>query len=197
MPPTTSGICAKARGAHPVQHFGDQRQMAARQDRQADDMRLLIGGGADDLGRGQADAFVMDVHAAIAGAGGDLFGAVGMAVKAGLADEEFQPAAQFGRNGGDGVADRLQPFGAVRRVARNAGGGAVFAKGGAHHGAPFAGGDAGLGGGDRGGHDVGARRCAAARSASSAALTARLVAGWRATRSGGRSGRPRPPGRPP
>ena len=49
----------QARGAHPVQHLGDQRDVAARQDRQADDMRLLVGGGADDLGRGQADAVVV------------------------------------------------------------------------------------------------------------------------------------------
>ncbi|GAB1395666.1 hypothetical protein MASR1M65_04430 [Saprospiraceae bacterium] len=92
----------------------------------------------------------MDVHAAVAGAGGDLLGAVGMAVEAGLAHDEFQPAAEFGRDQIDGLADRFQPLGAVRGVLRHAGRAAVLAEGGADHVAPFAGGGAGLGGGDGG-----------------------------------------------
>jgi hypothetical protein len=50
-----------------------------------------------------------------------------MAVEAGLAEEEAQRAAEFGGDGGDGVADGLQPFGAVRGVLADAGRGAVFA----------------------------------------------------------------------
>ena len=97
MPPTTSGSVGQPRLAHFHQRVADQREMAARQDRQADDMGVLLDGGGDDFGGGQADAFVVDVHAAIAGAGGDLFGAVGMAVKPRFSHQKLQRPAQFGR----------------------------------------------------------------------------------------------------
>ena len=48
----------------------------------------------DDLLRGQADAFIGDVHSAIARPRGDLFGAVGMAVEPRFADDEFEPAPE-------------------------------------------------------------------------------------------------------
>ena len=63
--------------------------MRARQYREADDMNALLEGGLDDLLGRQADAVVDDFEAAIGGAHGDLLGAVGMAVEAGLADEEL------------------------------------------------------------------------------------------------------------
>ncbi len=123
--------------------------MAAGEDREADDMRLLVCRRRNDLGRGQADALVVEIHAAVAGAGGDLFGAVGMAVKAGLAHQELQAAAEFG---GDGIhASRMGSSPSVRfEGLRDAGGRAVFAEGRADDGGPFAGGDARLAAADGG-----------------------------------------------
>ena len=51
----------------------------------------------DDFGRGEADAVIDHVHADVARAHRDLLGAVGMAIEAGLADQEFQPAAELAR----------------------------------------------------------------------------------------------------
>ena len=56
---------------------------------------LLLLRGGDDLGGREADAFVDRVHADGAGARGDLFGAVGVAVEAGLADEEGELPAEL------------------------------------------------------------------------------------------------------
>ena len=67
--------------------------------------------GAHDLRRRQADAFVDDLHAAVAGAHGDLLGAVGVAVEARLADQELDAAAELGR-------DALRPRRAPRRAPR-------------------------------------------------------------------------------
>ena len=77
-----------------------------------------------------------------------------MAVKAGLAEEQAQRVAKLGCSGGNGVADGFQAFGAVRRVLRHAGRGAVFAVKPPHRGGPFAGRDARFGTGDGGWHDV-------------------------------------------
>ena len=49
----------------------------------------------DDLGRRQADAVVDHLHAGVAGAQRDLLGAVGMAVEAGLADDEPRRLAEL------------------------------------------------------------------------------------------------------
>ena len=85
--------------------------MAAREDREADDMHALLEGGVDDaLGR-QPDALVDHLHAAIAGAHGDLLGAVGMAVEAGLADQHLDAAAEPARH-------RLDLARAPRRAGR-------------------------------------------------------------------------------
>ena len=107
-------------------------------------------------GRGQADAFVDHFHAAVAGAHGDLFRAVGMAIEAGLADQEFQPAAEFGRERINTLAHGGQIAGIVAGRLANAGGRAVFAEDVAQGPAPLAGGHAGLGGGNRRFHDVAA-----------------------------------------
>ena len=52
----------------------------------------------DDLGGREADAFVDHFHAGIARAHRDLLGAVGMAVEAGLADQELDAAAELARH---------------------------------------------------------------------------------------------------
>ena len=70
-------------------------------------MRLLGDGCADDLGGGQADALIMDLHAAIARACSDLFGTVGMAIQPRLADQKLQRPPQFGRDRLHRLADRL------------------------------------------------------------------------------------------
>ena len=105
---------------------------------------------------GQADAVVDHLHAGVARAGSDLLGAVGMAVEAGLADQEFQPPAEFFRHAVDFGADVVEALGIVAHGGADAGRRAVFAEGGAQRKAPFAGGDAGFGAGDRGRHDVAA-----------------------------------------
>ncbi len=53
---------------------------------------LFFRGGDDFVGR-ETDAVIDHAHAHVAGADGDLFGAVGMTVKTGLGDEEGEPAA--------------------------------------------------------------------------------------------------------
>ena len=67
-------------------------------------MDALVDRRAGDLGRGQADPLVDDVHADVAGADGDLLGPVGMAVQAGLADEDLRRAADRLADAGDLVA---------------------------------------------------------------------------------------------
>ncbi len=52
---------------------------------------------------GQTNAVVINIHAAITRAGGDLFSPVGMPVKPGLSNKEFQPAAQSS-------TDQINPF---------------------------------------------------------------------------------------
>ena len=64
--------------------------MRAGQDREPDDVDVLGHGGGDDLLGRQADALVDDLEAGVAGADGDLLGAVGVPVEARLADEEPQ-----------------------------------------------------------------------------------------------------------
>ena len=76
-------------------------------------MGLFFQGCGNDFSRGQADAIVMDIHAAIPRAGGDLFSTVRMAIKAGFAHQELKGPPEFGGYGLYRFADRLQPFGAV------------------------------------------------------------------------------------
>ena len=67
--------------------------MAAGQDGDADDVDVLVEGGGHDLRRREADALVDDLEAGVAGRHGDLLGAVGVAVEAGLGDEEARGPA--------------------------------------------------------------------------------------------------------
>ena len=69
--------------------------MRAGQDRKPDHMDAFSAAAATIASGGEADAVINDVHAGIAGAHGDLLGAVGMAVEARLADQEFEPAAEL------------------------------------------------------------------------------------------------------
>ena len=55
---------------------------------------VLRHGGRDDLRGRQPDALVDHLEAGVAGADGDLLGAVGVAVEAGLADQQPQPAGR-------------------------------------------------------------------------------------------------------
>ena len=80
--------------AQRVDHRGDQLAVRAGEDRQPDHVHALLQRRGGDLGGGQADPFVDDVHARVARAHGDLLGAVGVAVEAGLADEDLRPAAE-------------------------------------------------------------------------------------------------------
>ena len=94
MPPTTTGTSSRPLSAHALHHLRHQRGVAAGEDGEADEMHGLVAGGAHDLRGGEADALVDHLHAAVAGAHGDLLGPVGVAVEAGLADQELDAAAE-------------------------------------------------------------------------------------------------------
>ena len=74
----------------------------------------LLARGLDDLRRREADAFVDHIHAGVARAHRNLLGAVGMAVEAGLADHEFQPAAELARDAVDIGAQIVEADGSLR-----------------------------------------------------------------------------------
>ncbi len=100
-------------------------------------MHALVPRRIDDLGGRQADALVDDLHAGIARAHRDLLGAVGMAVEAGLADQEFQPTAQLLRHAVDVGADVVRRRAFIARGAPDAGRRAVFAESLAQDAAPI------------------------------------------------------------
>ena len=68
--------------------------MRAGQDRQADHVHALVHRRAGDPRRRQPDALVDHVHAGVAGAHGDLLGAVRVAVEARLADQDLDAAPE-------------------------------------------------------------------------------------------------------
>jgi hypothetical protein len=81
-------------------------------------------------GRREADALVDDVHAAIAGAHGDLLGAVGMAVEAGLADQHLERRPSGETRSTSRLADRgSRPSVRTSTGCGDAGGRAIFAEG--------------------------------------------------------------------
>ena len=99
------------------------------------DVDALVDRRAGDLLGGQADALVDDLHADVAGAHGDLLGAVGVAVEAGLADEDLHRAAErladavdlvaqlghvVGRRRGGGLADAGRARGRTPKTSRSA-----------------------------------------------------------------------------
>ena len=81
-----------------------------------------------------------------------------MTVEPGLADEEFYPPPELERYPLDLAAQRVKIGQLLTSFGRNAGRRAELTEFGAQRVAPFAGRDAGLGGLDRSGHDVGAAR---------------------------------------
>ena len=130
--------------AQRLHHGRDQLAVRAREDRQADDVDALLQRAGGDLRRRQPDALVDDVHADVAGAHGDLLGAVGVPVEARLADEDLQPPPDRLADAVDLVAQLLERRGvgrAGRRLA-DAGGRAVLAEGLAQRAGPLAGGRA-------------------------------------------------------
>jgi hypothetical protein len=96
MPPTITGTSLEPLGPR-IRAITSRTSGTCEPDRidRPTTMHAFLQRGVDDLGRRQADALVDDLHAGIAGAHGDLLGAVGMAVEARLADEEFDAAAEL------------------------------------------------------------------------------------------------------
>jgi len=152
---------AGAGGPQPFDHLPGEVEVGAGEDGEADDIGGLFDGALDDLLGREADAGVDDIEAAVAGRDGDHFGAVGVAIEAGLADDDPRAVA--------GAADELLGAAAdlgdavavdVEALPLDAGGRAVLAEDAAEGIGPFAGGDAGEGALDRRLHQV---RAAAGR----------------------------------
>src|SRR5580700_11428973 len=91
-----------------------------------------------DLGRRQPDALVDHVHAGVARARRDLLGAVGMAVEAGLADQELQPPSKLAREAIDIGPDVVETLAVVAHRAPYAGRRPIFAERLAQRERPFA-----------------------------------------------------------
>ena len=121
---------AEAGRAHERQNLVRHRQMRSRQDRQADAIDTVLGA-LDDLLRGEPNAVVDHVHAGVGGAHRDLFGAVGMAVEAGFADEELQAVAELQRHALDLAAQGIEIGRLLARPGADAGRRAIFAEFGA------------------------------------------------------------------
>ena len=155
IPPTTTGA-STPRSRSACHDARDQLQVRAAQDREPDDVDALLLGRGGDLRRRQADALVDDVQPDVARAHGDLLGAVGVAVEAGLADQDLRPAADRLGDALDLLAQRGQVglVAVARGGLADAGRRAELAEGLAQRGRPLAGRHAGLGGRDRRGHDV-------------------------------------------
>ena len=95
IPPTMTGYVVEPGGAQPVEHRRDQLHVRAGQDREPDAVHVLGHRRGDDLLGGQPDALVDHLEAGVAGADGDLLGAVGVPVEARLADQQPQPPAEL------------------------------------------------------------------------------------------------------
>ncbi len=117
-------------------------------------MNALLERGIDDALRREPDALVDDFHAAIAGAHGDLLGTVGMTVEAGLADQHLDAPAKPSRHRVDLPPRDFEAAVGDAGGTRDTGRRTILAEHAAQRVRPFAGGDAGLGAGDRGRHDV-------------------------------------------
>ena len=91
-------------------------------------MGLLLARRVDDLLRRQPDALIDHLHAGVARPHRDLLGAVGMAVEAGLADQEGQPPAELARHAVDVGANVVEAADVVAHRVADAGRRAVFAE---------------------------------------------------------------------
>ncbi len=129
--------------------------MGAREDREADHVDVLLDGRGGDLLGGETDPLVDDLHADVAGTDGDLLGAVGVAVEAGLGDEDPDPVADRPADLGDALAHRGEQLGiAAGGGAVEPGRAAVGAEDAAQRLRPLAGRDPRLRGLDRRRHQV-------------------------------------------
>src|SRR5215831_9540400 len=117
-------------------------------------MRALLARRFDDLRRSEPNAFIDYVDAGVARAHGDLLGAVRVPVEARLAEHEFEPPAELTRHSLDFGAQVVEADGFVARRTPHASRRAILAEALTQGKTPFAGGDAGFGADDRGGHDV-------------------------------------------
>ena len=81
-----------AQAVHDIAHQGN---VAAGENREANEGDFFLFRGGHYLFRGEANAVIGDVQPAIGGAHGDLLGAIGMAIEAGLGHEEFGRHAKF------------------------------------------------------------------------------------------------------
>jgi hypothetical protein len=159
--------------------------MGAREDREADHVDSLLQRGGGDLRGGQADALVDDVHAHVARAHRDLLGAVGMAVEAGLADQDLRAAAEPLSELRHLPAQlrelprRAAAVGVLERLAAglaDAGGGAVAAEDVAQGACPLARRRARARRRDRGEHQVLLRTARRARERAQSLIHSRLIA---------------------
>ena len=87
IPPTTTGTSTPSPRSNAIT-LGHELEVAAREDRQAHDVDVLVAGGRGDLLGREPDAGVHDLHARVACRHGDLLGAVRVTVEARLGDEE-------------------------------------------------------------------------------------------------------------
>ncbi len=124
--------------AQAVDHVRHRGQVRAGKDRQPDDVYVLLDRGVDDLARREPDAGVDDLEAGVSGPHRDLLGTVGVAVQAGLADQELQRPAQLLPEGVHPLA-HLGQASLVAATARrgDAGRRAVFAEHLAQHPGPL------------------------------------------------------------
>jgi hypothetical protein len=84
---TRQQLVVDAALAHQLVHLGEQRHVRPRQDRQRDDVDVLLHRGFDDLLGGLVESRVDHFHARIAQRGRDDLGAAVVTVEPGLADE--------------------------------------------------------------------------------------------------------------
>ena len=109
IPPTVTRTSSRPRSRSCALTRGHERHVGAGQDRQADDVDVLLErGGHDHLGR-LAEARVDDLEALVAQAAGEHLGAAVVAVEAGLRDQHLERSvghARDCRRAAQGAADR-------------------------------------------------------------------------------------------
>src|SRR5947207_14124711 len=94
--------------AQAVHHVRHDLEMRTGQHGKPDDVHALLHRGRDDLLGREPDALVDHLEPGVAGADGDLLGAVGMAVQPRFPDQDPQPVPQFGLGRPHPRADAFQ-----------------------------------------------------------------------------------------